>query len=157
MFRRRLLPVLALSFACLPSCTAWLEKQNVLISSEPMGARIFVDDRDTGYTTPHSLAIGGNFGTDHVVRLEKRGYRPAKRTLYQHTEGYTSKWIDGAYDVVMVPLPFFWTTGDMLLPFGIRGALLPSELHVRLQRTDEPLLGFDLLAARREERERDPK
>lgn len=153
MFRRRLLPVLALAFACLQSCTAWLEKQNVLISSDPMGARIYVDGLDTGHTTPHSLAIGGNFGSNHVVRLEKSGYRPANRRLYQHTEGYTSKWIDGAYDAVLIPLPFFWTAGDFLMPFGVRGALLPGELHVQLQRTDEPLLGFDLLAARREEQE----
>jgi hypothetical protein len=153
MFRRRLLPVLALTVACLQSCTAWRERQNVLISSDPMGAHIYVDGEHTGHTTPHRLAIGGNFGTDHVVRLEKPGFRPARRTLYQHTEGYTSKWIDGAYDVVLFPLPFFWTTGDFLLPFGIRGALLPAELHVQLQRTDEPLLGFDLLAARREEQD----
>ncbi|MCK5944224.1 MAG: PEGA domain-containing protein [Planctomycetes bacterium] len=151
MLRRRLLPLLALTFACLPSCTAWLEKKDVLITSEPLGARILVDGEDTGHTTPHVLPIGGNFGRDHVVRLEKRGYRPAHRRLYQHTEGYTSKWIDGAYEVVMFPLPFFWTTGDFLLPFGIRGALLPRELFVRLQRTEEPLLGFDLLAARREQ------
>ena len=153
MSRRCLSSALALSFACLHSCTAWTGQPNVLVSSDPMGARIYVDGDDTGHTTPHRLTIGGNFGTDHVVRLEKDGYRPARRRLYQHTEGYTSKLIDGAYSVVMIPLPFFWTAGDTVLPFGVRGALLPGELHVELERSDAPLLGFDLLAARREEQD----
>lgn len=145
MFRRCPSPLLALSLAALASCTAWRERENVLISSDPMGARILVDGEDSGYTTPHRLTIGGNFGTDHTISLEKRGYRRADRRLYQHTEGYTSKWIDGAFDLAMPPLPLFWTAGDFVLPFGVRGALLPAELFVRLERDDAPLLGFDLL------------
>lgn len=144
---RRILAA-GLAAVTLPACTAWHSREHVLISSDPPGARIVVDGQDTGHTTPSRLAIGGNFGTDHEVVLEKDGYRPARRTLYQHTEGYTSKWLDGAYELVMPPLPFFWTTGDMLLPFGVRGALLPAELYVQLERDDAPLLGFDLLAQR---------
>lgn len=139
----RLLPLL---LCCLPACTWWSSRERVLIASEPPGARIVVDGVDTGRTTPASLALGGNFGRDHVVVLEKSGYRPATRRLFQHTEGYTSKLIDAAYDLTSIPLPFFWTAGDFVFPFGVRGALLPAELYVRLQREDEPLLGFDLLA-----------
>lgn len=135
---------------CLPlsGCLFWAEQDAVLVSSDPLGARILVDGEDTGRTTPARLLIGGNFGTDHVIELQKRGYRPARRNLYQYTEGYTSKWIDGVYDVVMPPLPLFWTPGDLLWPLGIRGALLPAELCIQLQKEDAPLLGFDLLAAR---------
>ena len=147
MFAPRSLLMLAL--ALLTSCTAWIEHEQVLVSSDPMGARILVDGVDTGHTTPRMLRIGGNFGTDHVVRLEKRGYRPAERVLRQVTEGFTSKWIDGAYEVSMFPLPLFWTIGDLVMPFGVRGALLPRELTVVLQPSDAPLLGFDLLAAQR--------
>jgi hypothetical protein len=120
----------------------------VLVTSEPLGARIAVDGIDTGKTTPARIAIGGNFGRDHVVTLQKRGYRQAMRRLYQYTEGYTSKWIDGAYDPTLPPLPFFWSAGDFFFPFGIRGALLPGELMVKLEREDEPKLGFELLAER---------
>ena len=150
LLSRTLLAVVA---GALAGCTSWREEQNLLVTSEPLGARILVDGLDTGYTTPKSLAIGGNFGADHVIRLEKTGYHPTNRTVRQYTEGYTSKWIDGAYEVVMVPLPFFWSPGDMFFPFGVRGALVPDQLHVRLQRDDEPLLGFDLLAARREQQD----
>lgn len=136
------------ALACLPACTAWHSAEEVLVTSEPLGAHIYVDGHDTGSTTPAQVRVGGNFGSDHIVTLTKDGYRQAQRRLYQTTEGYTSKWIDGAFEAAMPPLPLFWTTGDLLLPFGIRGALLPGQLHVRLERTDAPLLGFDLLAAR---------
>jgi hypothetical protein len=142
------MPLLVCLATCLPACTWWQSGENVLISSEPLGARIVVDGMDTGETTPHRLTIGGNFGTDHLLELEKPGYHTARRRLYQHTEGYTSQWISGVYEFVMPPLPLFWTPGDMIFPFGVRGALLPAELYVQLQAKDAPLLGFDLLAAR---------
>ena len=148
MLLRLRMPLLACLFACLPACTWWQSGENVLVSSQPLGARICIDGQDTGKTTPSRLTIGGNFGSDHLLELKKPGYRTARRRLYQHTEGYTSRWNDGVYDLAMLPLALFWTTGDFLTPFGVRGALLPAELHVQLETSDAPLLGFDLLAAR---------
>lgn len=142
-------PLLLLPFALLASaCTWWHSDDQVVLTSEPPGAHIAIDGRDTGLTTPVRMPIAGNFGADHTVTLTKKGYRPASRRLYQHTEGYTSKWIDGAYDPVMLPLPLFWTAGDFVFPFAVRGAIVPHELFVRLQPTDAPKLGFELLAER---------
>jgi len=148
MRRRPLIPILACLLTCLPACTWWQSGENVLVSSQPLGARILIDGQDTGETTPARLTIGGNFGANHLLELEKPGYRTAQRRLYQHTEGYTSRWNDGVYDLAMPPLPLFWTPGDFVFPFGVRGALLPAELYVQLEKDDAPLLGFDLLAAR---------
>lgn len=129
------------------ACTWWSSEEHVLITSDPLGARVFVDGTDTGKTTPTRLAIGGNFGGNHVVELRLKGYRSQVRTVYQYTEGYTSKWIDGAYETALPPLPFFWTAGDFIFPFGVRGALVP-DLYVKLYREDAPKLGFEVLAAR---------
>jgi hypothetical protein len=137
------LPVLACT-----ACTWWSSRENVLITSDPLGAHIHVDGTDTGQTTPARLALGGNFGADHVVELRLKGYRPATRVLYQQTEGYTSKWIDSAVDIVLPPIPLFWTGGDFVFPFGVRGTMVPGELYVKLYREDEPKLGFELLAER---------
>jgi hypothetical protein len=131
-----------------PACTWFSSKEHVLVSSEPLGARILVDGVDTGLTTPAKVSIGGLFGGDHTIALHKKGFRPSTRRVYQYTEGYTSKWIDGAYDAAMPPIPIFWTTGDFLTPFGVRAAILPAELYVVLEREDAPKLGFDLLAER---------
>ena len=142
----RALAVPLLLLTC-SGCVWFSSKENVLIASEPLGARILVDGEDTGRTTPASLPLGGLFGYDHTIELQKKGFRPATRVIYQYTEGYTSKRIDGAYDAVMWPMPLFWTTGDFLTPFGVRAAILPAELYVVLEKEDAPLLGFDLLAA----------
>lgn len=139
--------ILCLPLAFASACTWWTSAEHVMVTSDPLGARIAVDGVDTGRTTPARLQIGGNFGRDHVIDLVLPGHRPARRTVYQYTEGYTSKWIDGAYDPTMPPLPLFWTDGDLLFPFGIRGALVP-DLHVKLYRDDEPKLGFEVLAER---------
>lgn len=133
---------------CTAGCTWFAGEDRLLVTSDPPGASVFVDGQDTGRTTPVRLLIGGNFGGDHVVELRKPGYRPAVRTVYQHTEGYTSKWIDGAYDIAMPPLPLFWTAGDFVFPFGVRGALVPQELHCKLYPVDAPKLGFEVLAER---------
>ncbi len=141
-------PMLLLPLLLVGACTAWSNDAFLLVSSDPPGAHITVDGRDTGLSTPARLSIGGNFGADHDVQVTKKGYRTITRRVYQQTEGYTSKWIDGVYDLVMIPLPLFWTTGDMLLPFAVRGELVPHELHVKLYRSDEPKLGFEVLADR---------
>lgn len=131
------------------ACTWWRSQEHVLITSEPPGATIAVDGLETGHTTPIRLPLGGNFGSDHEIVLRKKGYRPARRLLVQHVQGYTSRFIDAGFEVGMpVMPPFFWTTGDFLFPFGVRGALLPAELHVQLEREEAPKLGFDLLAER---------
>lgn len=138
-----LLPLLAAG-----ACTTFRSDEQVLITSDPPGAHISIDGRDTGFTTPKQLPIGGTFGRDHDVTLHKKGFRPTTTRVYQYTEGYTSKWIDGAYDLVMPPLPIFWTAGDFVFPFGVRSAIVPAELYVKLYREDEPKLGFELLAER---------
>lgn len=143
----RLCTLLCLPILASGGCTWWSSQEYVLVTSDPLGARILVDGIDTGRTTPARLQIGGNFGRDHVIELTLAGYRPERRTVYQYTEGYTSKWIDGAYETTMPPLPLFWTDGDLVFPFAIRGALVP-DLFVKMHRTDAPKLGFELLAER---------
>jgi hypothetical protein len=130
------------------ACTTFTSKDNVLITSEPPGAHITIDGIETGFTTPKAIPIGGLFGYDHDVVLTKKGYRPTSVRVYQHTEGYTSKWIDGAYHLTMPPLPLFWTFGDFFFPFGVRAAIIPGELHAKLYREDEPKIGFEVLAER---------
>ena len=105
--------------------------------------------RPSAARRPVELSSTGGSGSNHEVVLQKKGYRPAARWLVQHTEGYTSRFRDAAFDVGMPPLPpFFWTPGDLLFPFGVRGAALPGELHVVLEAENAPKLGFDLLAER---------
>lgn len=140
--------LLLLLLSLCPACTWWSSKERVLVASEPPGAAIWLDGQDTGKTTPATLDIGGHFGANHELELRKKGYRPAVRRSYQHTEGYTVRWIEGALDERVLTLPLFWTTGDVFFPFGVRSAILPAEHCIVLEREDAPRLGFDLIAAK---------
>jgi hypothetical protein len=145
----RLLPQLLVVLCSGLSACIWPKaNEPVLITSDPPGARIWLDGHDTGQTTPHMFDIAGNYGSDHELELRRDGYRPERRHLYQHTEFYMSRWIDGAGPPGVPPLPFWWTAGDFFFPFGIRGAIVPGEVFIKMYRVDEPLLGFDVLAAR---------
>lgn len=139
--------LLALFLPCV-ACTWFKDNQEVLITSEPPGARIWLNGIDTGETTPKALDIAGSFGSDHLLELKKKGYRTEQRVLYQHTNGYTSRWIDGGSTPGLPPLPLFWTLGDVFFPFAVKGALVPGEMCVKMYRDDEPLLGFDVLRAK---------
>jgi hypothetical protein len=129
----------------LPSCTSFYSDDKVLITSDPPGARVFIDGRDMGVTTPTTLAIGGIFGYDHELSLLKKGYRIEVRRLCQYTEGYTTKWRDGIGEIGIPALPIFWTLGDVLTPFDVRAAIVPGEVYVKLYRNEDPLLGWDAL------------
>lgn len=143
MRMRHLLLIALLSL--LGACTWFHNEPFVMVTSDPPGAQILINGLDSGLTTPSRLNLGTHFGGHYQIELVKPGHRPERRLLVQYTEGYTSKWIDGAYEDVLPPLPFFWTTGDMLLPFALYSTLVPGELHCKLYPVDAPLLGFELL------------
>ena len=139
--------LLALLIPC-TACTWFKRNQEILITSEPPGAQIWLNGHDTGETTPKTFDIAGNFGSDHFLELKKKGFRPEQRILYQHTRGYASRWIDSAGPPGLPPMLMAWTIGDVVFPFGVKGAIVPGEVYIKMYREDEPLLGFDVLRAR---------
>ncbi|GAB4155429.1 MAG: hypothetical protein Fur0037_23880 [Planctomycetota bacterium] len=133
-----------------PSCIWFTQREDVLVTSDPPGARIFVDGTDMQRTTPAKILVGGTFGHDHVLTLRKKGYRDETRVLSQFTEGYTAMWTHGAANETDPPMPIFWTAGDLFFPFGIRSSIVPGEVFVRLRGDDEPPVGFEALRAKNE-------
>lgn len=133
----RLLLLLTLG-TMLPSCTFFQGRSNVLVTSTPAGAAVYLDGQDTGETTPIRLDLGnflfvaGYFAGDHEITIRKSGFEPETRRIYHHSSYYTSKWINGSSDWVFLPLPLFWSTGDWFTPFGVKWDYVPHELHVKL-------------------------
>lgn len=62
--------------------------QDVPISSDPAGAKVFVDSVPVG-TTPTTVNLA--CGRTHTVRIEKEGYLPHEELVAQSTSG----WIAG--------------------------------------------------------------
>jgi len=127
--------------AVLPSCATFHGRTEVLITSSPAGAAVYLDGQDTGETTPIRLDLGdfmfvaGYFGSDHEITVRKPGFEPETRRVYHHTAHYTSTWGEGVSDWMMLPLPLFWTLGDWFTPIGVKWDFIPHELHVKLYPT----------------------
>lgn len=136
-----LLLLLALLAGPLAGCFSVRSDHDVLISSEPPGAQIFLDGENTGLTTPAMVSWGWWFGSDHDVVLKKAGYRDASRHLYHHHRQRTSMWIDGVAGVDVWAFPIFWTTSDFLIPIGVFRGYSADEVLVQLQPSDQPALG----------------
>ena len=55
------------------------QKTYVTVKSEPAGAQIFVNDKDSQMVTPNLVEVP--VGIEVIVRLEKEGYQPAQQNL----------------------------------------------------------------------------
>ncbi|MCB9890265.1 MAG: PEGA domain-containing protein [Planctomycetes bacterium] len=120
--------------ACLalPSCL-WIEGDaRVFVTSDPAGADILIDGRDTGLTTPAKVDLDGFFGDDHTIQVQKIGFEPEERIVTHYRAWNTSKWNDGAADWSTFAFPLFWTFGDFIFPFEVKYAYVPHQLHVKL-------------------------
>ena len=102
------------------------------MTSDPPGAKVSVDGRSTGKTTPAELELGGMLGGNHTIRIEKAGFEPEERRVTHFARFNTSKWNDGATDWSNWSFPLFWTFGDMVFPFEYRWAYVPHRVHVKL-------------------------
>ena len=127
-----------LSCLWLGACTWFSGDSHVLITSEPPGAKIWVDGKDTGKTTPSLIELGGLLDNDHAITLTKKGYLTGGRLISSFTEGYTVRLIDGVAEIGLPPFPLFWTVGDLLVPFGVRWDHVPHDIYVKLYKPGEP-------------------
>ena len=102
------------------------------MSSDPLGAEIHVDGRDSGKTTPSMLDLGGILGSDHEITIIKKGFEPERRKVTHYTRFDTIKLNDGVTDYQTFPFPLWFTFGDFFFPFEVRWAYVPHNLHVKL-------------------------
>jgi hypothetical protein len=126
--------------AILPAaaCTYAQGDPHVLVTSTPPGAEILVDGKAIGRTTPAKLDLGGLLGSGHEITLRKPGFREESRHVHHYTTTGMARWIDGASDEQMVPLPLFWSVGDFVLPFSVEWRYVPHEVHALLYKSDAP-------------------
>ncbi|MEZ5987874.1 MAG: PEGA domain-containing protein [Planctomycetota bacterium] len=116
----------------LPSCVWFDGDSRVFVSSDPQGARIWIDGEDSGHTTPAALQLGALNGSDHVIRVVKRGFDPEERLVSHYTTLDTTKLNEWVGAVPDIPFPTWATFGDLLFPFEVRWVYVPHNLHVKL-------------------------
>jgi len=135
--RRRLpgslLPALLL--LALGSCARNISPPGVFFSSEPPGARILVDGKDSGYVTPRMVAFDAN--ESYHVTFDLPGFLDEEVVLLPHKIGYWIAWEEGVVNMYGLRFPLYLSMGDMLIPRRVNTIQAPSRVFVRMQTRED--------------------
>ena len=131
MLRSRLAVLLAV--AALAGCRYVGGKTTgVSFFSEPPGARVVDDRRDSGFVTPCRLTLDAH--EEHQVALELAGHRTAEVELVPELHHETILWSDMALTFDVWKFPLWLNFRDSVVPAKIQARLAPGHVFVRLQR-----------------------
>jgi hypothetical protein len=136
---RTLTAVTAIAALLLGSgCTAYgLSRTAVSFASEPPGARVVVDKKDSGFVTPCRLSLPSD-DDNHKVEILMSGYAPVTFHVEHGRKANVVLWRDMSVGPQTWRFPLWLNLEDFFEPFKIRQAYSPGHVFVRLERTGEP-------------------
>lgn len=124
--------VLLLASACLN-----VTPPGTRFASEPPGARVHVDGRDSGWVTPCQIALDPE--SRHQVTIALEGYEPRAIELVPELRRGIVSWRQGANAArSTVSFPILLPMGDFLFPLRQSEALAPGSVFVRLRAASDP-------------------
>jgi len=101
-------------------------------SSEPSGARVYVDGRDSGWVTPCLVALDEE--QSHTISFQLEGYAAREVVLVPDLRREVIEWQRGVNGVrSTVRFPILLPTEDLLLPIREIRGLSPGRVFVRLR------------------------
>jgi hypothetical protein len=130
-------PLFLAALATLASCVNISPRGNTSFSSEPRGARVHVDGRDSGWVTPCMIALDED--EEHVVTFEMDGFAPSEVVLEPLERHGIVSWrqgVNGVKSTIRFPLLLPWV--DLFLPLREYSAPAPSRVFVRLRPSGTP-------------------
>lgn len=117
-------------------CACGTKSRPVLLASDPPGARIVLDGRDSGFVTPASLDLSDQ-PDSCAVEIVLPGYKPARRMLSSETETqyvFYDDWTAN-YNTWRFPL---WLNWEDLFTQVIRiKGHQPARIFVHLRRSQD--------------------
>lgn len=130
--RARMLFALAL-LAGTSGCSLFGGARKVVLASDPPGATVEVDGRDSGFVTPCVLALDAS----DPVRVEflYPGYQSARRVLVPDWRMQALLWEEMYIRSGLWRFPLWLNTKDFFVPIKVRRSLSPNRVHVRLERS----------------------
>lgn len=121
-----LLPALSLAPACVATSVP-----GATFTSEPIGARVLVDGRDSGWVTPCQIWLDVDEPVEVSFALEGYSTRTVKLVPARQWSAVT--WPLGVHPAQDAPFPALLPPEDLLLPFREDDHLAPTRVFVRLR------------------------
>jgi len=107
----------------------------VSFATEPPGARVLVDRKDSGFVTPCRLELTESH---HQVELLMPGYEPVKLRTERGLKKDVVFWRDMFVRPDVWRFPLWLNVQDFFEPLKIRRTYYPGHVFVRLDRAGEP-------------------
>ena len=128
---RSLLIPLLLAAGTLSGCID-ITPSGTFFASDPPGARILVDGRDSGWVTPCLIDLDED--EPHAVRIELSGFSAREVELGTHRRLHFIPWWYGVNSInIRGRFPLFLPTFDLLMPYRENDALSPARIFVHLR------------------------
>jgi hypothetical protein len=105
----------------------------ISFSSDPPGARVLIDGRDSGFVTPCILALDPE--EDVKVDLVLDGFHTETRYLTPDDQVYTILWQEMRVRAIVWNWPLWLNARDFFVPIKHKETLAPGRVYVRLDRT----------------------
>ncbi len=104
----------------------------ITLASDPPGAVVWVNGRDSGFATPCRISLEDD--SEHDVQLVLPGYRTATRRVVPGGERETYYWSEMSVGMRTWNFPLFLNIHDFFEPVPLRHPLVPGRIFVRLRR-----------------------
>lgn len=132
MKRAQLLLAPLAAAGLLEGCTVFQHTSRVSIASEPPGALVLVDGRDSGFVTPCLLELERE--DDVRLELQYPGYVTATRILTKDNQVYAILWSEMFIRPPVWNFPLWLNTRDLFVPVKWDKTFSPGRLYVKLER-----------------------
>lgn len=120
-------------------CVLFQEPTGLVVSSDPSGASVCIDGRESGFVTPCALDLDSD--SDLRVEIALPGYRTETRWVTPDHEVYAILWREMSVGTDTWDFPPFLNLRDFFVPVKVTQKLSPGRIHVRLDRAaDAPVL-----------------
>lgn len=117
----------------------------VSLATDPAGARILIDGRDSGFVTPALLRLERE---DQTVRFELEGFVAEERELHPGKRRSTIYWREMSVSYRTWHFPLWLNRDDTFTPYKVDKSLMPHRLFVRLKREADTRRPRDTTAGR---------
>jgi len=114
---------------------AFPESRGVMIASQPVGARVLIDGKDSGFATPCCLALERK---KQRIDLVLDGYQKASRIVADDNRTYLIYWDEAFLGINTYHFPTFLNFYDGWVPVRFEETYSPERMFVRMRPAGAP-------------------